>query len=117
MERAVRILVLLLMLGVFSARAEQSQSIRLSAAAKRTLVERALTLKKGDAYSKVIDQLGKPTIDQKIGSGPGRFVVRSLKFYVVKSAGVHNEQLDEHIDVYLDMRDRVKAVYIKVEVE
>jgi len=105
------------MLVAAGPRAEQPHAIQLGAAAKRALVERALTLKKGDAYSRVTELLGKPTLDQKIGVGSAKFLVRSLKFYVVKSASVYNEQLDEHIDVYLDMHDRVKSIYIKVEVE
>ena len=79
-------------------------------------MEKALALKKGDAYSRVIEQLGQPTIDQKIGSG-SKFLLRSLKFYVVKSAGGYNEARDEHIDVILDAKDQVTSIYIKVEVE
>jgi hypothetical protein len=106
---------LVILLAIAAARADQP--IQLDASAKRALIQHALSLKRGDPYQVVIDRLGRPTMDQSIGVKPNKFLVRTLKYYVVKSAGTFNETTDEHIDIYLDKSDRVKSVYLKVEVE
>ena len=94
-----------------------AQAIKLPPAAKRALVEKAMTLKKGDSAETVVERLGKPTVDNRLGVGGGGFITRSMKFYVVRSDRRGTEAMDEHIDVYLDKKDRVDGIFIQVELQ
>jgi hypothetical protein len=96
----------------------QAQAVHLNPAAKRALVEKAMTLKKGDSYATVIDRLGKPAVDRTAsGRQGGTFVSRTLTYNAVRQASGAYAALDEHVDVYLDKSGRVRAVYVQLELE
>ncbi len=78
-------------------------SIQLDDSAKRILFERAVRLKPGDPLSRVINDLGKPTYDQRlVAKESSRLVCHALKYYAVKWDTGVNETLDELVDVCLD---------------
>jgi hypothetical protein len=99
--------------------APKNPFFQLDARAKRALVEKASTLKPGDSYQSVTDRLGAPTHDQKIARKEGsRVVGRSLSYYaVIWQSGLVNELHDELVEVYLDERDLVRSVHIRVTLE
>ena len=113
-------LVLFLLCGLFFHGASAAPaSIKLDPAAKRALVEKAITIRKGDTYDQVVQHLGNPTFDRSASAmgGSQRFIMRSLKYYVVFGPGSPNESTDEYISVILDKSDRVKSIDIRVELE
>jgi len=94
-------------------------SFQLDAKAKRLLVEKAAALKPGDSYQSVTNRLGTPTYDKALARKEDSKVIgRSLKYYVVRwETGLVNEHHDELVDVFLDERDRVRSVSIRVTLE
>ena len=92
---------------------------QLDSKAKRALVEKASTLKPGDSYQSVTDRLGAPTHDQRVArKESSRVVGRSLSYYaVIWESGLVNELHDELVEVYLDKRDLVRSVHIRVTLE
>ena len=94
-------------------------SFQLDAQAKRALVEKATTLKPGDSYESVTNKLGAPTHDKQLArKESSRVIGRSLTYYaVIWEAGLVNELHDELVDVFLDERDRVLSVRIRVTLE
>ncbi len=94
-------------------------SFQLDAQAKRTLVEKARSIKQGDSYRRVIGKLGTPTYDEKVARKENdRVIGRSLSYYaVIWEEGLVNEQKDELVWVFLDENDRVQSVDIRVRLE
>jgi hypothetical protein len=94
-------------------------SFQLDAKAKRLLVEKAVALRPGDSYQSVTNKLGTPTYDQVLARKEDSHVVgRSLKYYAVRwETGLVNELYDQLVDVFLDERDRVRSVSIRVTLE
>ena len=91
---------------------------QIAPSAKRTLVEKAVTLRPGDSYQTVTNALGMPTFDQSLGLKDGRNIGRGLSYYaVMRKTNLVNELQDERVLVYLDERGRVSAVHIKVMLE
>src|SRR5258707_758548 len=92
---------------------------QLDAQAKRPLVEKATTLKPGDSFQSITNKLGTPTHDQQLArKETGSIIGRSLSYYaVIWKAGLVNKLHDELVDVWLDDRDRVRSVHIRVTLE
>jgi len=106
----------LAVMGALAQQVPTPSGVRLDPAAKRALVERALSLRAGDTRETVIERLGKPAIDRATTMSGSRVISRSLKYYVQKSTS-GGAALDEYIDVYLDKNNRVDAVYLNVELK
>jgi hypothetical protein len=119
MKSRVLFLSLLIVTTVFAEPQLKKPAFQLAASAKRTLVEKALTLKRGDSYESVTNVLGKPTFDQSLDrKEDGRNIGRGLSYYaVVWEAGLVNVLHDELVVVHLDECGRLKSVYFKVTLE
>jgi hypothetical protein len=94
-------------------------SFQLDAGLKRALVEKAVTVKRGDSYEVVLDKLGKPSRDEPlIRKEDQRYVGRSLKYYaLIWETGLVNELNDELVDVFLDESNHCHSVYIRVNIK
>ena len=88
---------------------------KLDPPAKRVLFEKAVTLKRGDSYESVTNQLGTPTYDRRVApKESNRIIGRSLTYYAVKlDKNLVNELQDELVDVFLDEKNKVQSVYIR----
>jgi hypothetical protein len=106
----------ILLLATSLAQAEQHPSFKLSAAAKRKLVEKAVALKVGDSLQTVTNALGVASFDQPLMRKDSNEIVgRDLKYFAVTwQSGLVNELQDELVDVTLDKAGRVRSVYIRV---
>ncbi|MET0210594.1 MAG: hypothetical protein ABW220_16220, partial [Burkholderiaceae bacterium] len=97
-----RVVAVLFSLVAFTASA---QSIKADPAAKRAIVEKAMTIRAGDTVDAVIAKLGKPAVDRTTSMGSYKTITRSLKYHLRKG-GAGGGALDEYIDVYLDKNNR-----------
>ena len=123
----MKFLLILLIAATVGASAEgqttspKHPSFQLDAQAKRLLVEKATAIKLGDSYQSVTNHLGAPTFDQRLATkqnNPMRVIGHSLKYYaVIWETGLVSEGYDEFVDVFLDERDRVRSVQIRVTLE
>jgi len=121
--RGTKLAAVALVTTLASAAAEPSRPdghahpfFELDGPARRALVEKALSLERGDSRQSVIEKLGKPTYDAALARKEDqRPVGRTLKYYaVVWEAGVVNELHDQLVAVFLDEHDRVRSVEIHV---
>ena len=119
MNRMRRFVTALLFATIATSASAATSSIKLGPAEKRALVEKAMTLKRGDTYDQVVQRLGKPTFDNaaKANAGSQRFIMRSMKYYAVFGPGNPNEYTDEFVSIILDKSDRVRSIDIRVELE
>lgn len=116
----MRFLPLLFALITTSASAAPQQPwFQLDAHAKRALTEKAATVKAGDSYESVIRKLGKPTHDEKLARKESdRVIGRALRYdAVIQEQDLVNDLMDEFVEVFLDERNRVRSVQIRVTLE
>ena len=121
----MRCVLLVLLFGALSASAASESassnhpSFQLDAQSKRTLVEKAATLKPGDSYQTVVNLLGTTKFDRRLmRKENNRVIGRSLKYYaVIWQSGSVNELHDEYVDVLLDDMDHVKSVTVRVTLD
>lgn len=87
----------------------------------RKLVEKAVTLKRGDSYQTVTNALGKPDLDQAFGATSGRSgpTQRRLHYNLSRPEGFHWES--EHarfIQVLINYEtERVDYIFIKATLQ
>lgn len=112
-------LISFLLVAAFVAQAEQHPSFQLTAAARRKMVEKALTLKAGDSFQAVTNALGIASFDQPLLEQYGREIIgRDLKYYaVIWPPGSADVSQNELVDVTLDKAGRVRSVYIRVTLD
>jgi hypothetical protein len=93
----------------------QHSDSELGTKAKRTLVDKALTLKAGDSYQTVTNRLGIPTYNTRHQNKNGSWIGRSLK-YDFHSRG--SDELEgaftESVVIFLDGHDRLRYITLKV---
>jgi hypothetical protein len=91
-------------------------SFHLDVAAKRKLVEKALTLRAGDTFATITNALGNPTLDQVLFvNKEGRSVDRRLRYnIVIWERDKFDEALDEFITLSLGEGDRLQGFRINV---
>lgn len=100
---------------------ERTKFVSLSRAATRNLLEKAVTLKKGDSYQTVTNALGKPDLDGTGGfrsdrPGPAS---RVLQYNVSRPEGASfDNQHASYVTVSLDFKtDLVTSIFIKTSFE
>src|SRR5579871_6083969 len=105
-----------LLLATFVTRAGQQPSFQLSAAAKRNLAEKAVSLKTGDTFQTVTNTLGMASFDQPLMRKDSTEIVgRDLKYFaVIWLPGSTDELQNELVDITLDKSGRVRSVYIRL---
>jgi hypothetical protein len=81
---------------------------------RRDLIERALTLKKGERRSEVIAKLGKPTSERGLGRVESNSSARAIRYDVVTWIKTQPSDRDQYIEVLLDNDDRLSIVVIRV---
>ena len=70
----------------------------------------------GDYYDRVFDALGKPDYDGVMGTKDGRFIARSLLYYIKRwNKDSVTEGKDQYVDVLLDVNNHVTRIISNVE--
>ena len=92
------------------------QSFMNGARCKARLRGKALSLRAGDSRDKVIERLGKPAMDRTSNIAGKKTNTGTLKYYL-RTGAPGGPALDEYVDVYLDQKGRVDAVYMSVELK
>jgi len=85
---------------------------------REKLLEKAKTLQVGDSADRVLQVLGKPTLDQISASKtiPPAPSSRSLTYCItIYEKDLVNELHDEYVNVDLGSQDRVREVYRKLK--
>lgn len=90
--------------------------IDLGKEAEESLVRTATSIKIGSTVEFVVKMLGTPTIDKKLISKRGVFVVRRFRYYTTKlTKDSVNEKQDRYLTMDFDASDRLIAKRQKLD--
>ncbi len=113
MKRIVALIVIVSVGAVFAQGITHMRApkVSLTAQAKRTVVEKAIMLKRGDHFQSVTNTLAVPTTDTNYG---GDWHI--LEYHMQVWEGAYGED-SEFIRIRLDQSNRVTSVWIRAELQ